>query len=120
MLCSNHAYSPDLPPAAMASDLESLLLGNVLSTPFRKQLTRWMEANVTGLDRLRANLPPGWRAADKTGSDGTHMSNDVAVLWPTARPPIVVTAYITQCVGGERKRATMLAEIDRTVREALA
>jgi hypothetical protein len=31
-----------------------------------------------------------------------------------------VTAYITQCIGPESKRATMLAEIGRMAREALA
>ncbi len=106
-------------PAAMAGDLKSVLLGNVLSAVSREQLTQWMEANQTGLDRLRANLPEGWRAADKTGSNGTHTSNDIAVLWPPETRPIIVTAYITQCFGPERKRAAMLAEIGRLVKELL-
>jgi beta-lactamase class A len=77
------------------------------------------EENLTGLDRLRANLPTGWRAADKTGANGEHTSNDMAVLWPPGRPPVVVTAYITQCRGPEDKRAAMLADIGRLVREVL-
>jgi beta-lactamase class A len=100
--------------------LKSVLLGGALSAPSREQLTRWMEANVTGLDRLRAKLPEGWRAADKTGSNGSHTSNDIAVLWPPGRPAIVVAAYITQCSGPETKRAGMLADIGRVVREAVA
>ena len=107
-------------PAAMAGDLKSVLLGNVLSLISREKLTLWMEANLTGLDRLRANLPEGWRAADKTGSNGKHTSNDIAVLWPVGKPPIIVAAYITQCTGPESKRATMLAEIGRLVRESRA
>jgi beta-lactamase class A len=107
-------------PAAMANDLRSVLLGDVLSPASREQLTRWMEANLTGLDRLRADLPPGWRAADKTGSNGSHTSNDIAVLWPPERRPILIAAYITQCSGPESKRAAMLSEIGRSVRGALA
>ncbi len=105
-------------PTAMAGDLQKLLLGNALAPSSKDQLTQWMEANLTGLDRLRANLPGGWRAADKTGSNGEHTSNDIAVLWPTGRPPIIVTAFITQCAGPETKRAAMLAEIGRLVHTA--
>jgi beta-lactamase class A len=106
-------------PAAMADDLKSVLLGDVLSLASRNRLTSWMQENLTGLDRLRANLPAGWRAADKTGANGEHTSNDIAVLWPAGRPPVIVTAYITQCPDPESKRAAMLAEISRLVREPL-
>jgi beta-lactamase class A len=106
-------------PTAMAGDLQSVLLGDILSTPSRNQLTLWMEANLTGLERLRAALPADWRAADKTGANGEHTSNDIAVLWPPGGPPVIVAAYITQCMGPESKRAAMLAEIGRLVREPL-
>jgi beta-lactamase class A len=106
-------------PAAMAGDLQSVLLGNVLTRHSRNQLTRWMEANLTGLERLRAKLPASWRAADKTGANGEHTSNDIAVIWPFGKPPIIVAAFITQCTGPESKRAAMLAEIGELVRESL-
>lgn len=104
-------------PGAMVRDLQSVLLGNVLSRSSRDRLVRWMTANLTGLDRLRANLPPDWRAADKTGANGEHTSNDIAMLWPGRRPPLIVAAYITQCAGPESKRAAMLAAIGALVRE---
>jgi beta-lactamase class A len=106
-------------PTAMAGDLNSILLGEVLTRPSRNQLTTWMEANVTGLDRLRAKLPAGWRAVDKTGANGEHTSNDIAVLWPIGKPPIIVAAYITQCTGPESKRAAILAKIGELVRESV-
>lgn len=106
-------------PAAMADDLKSILLGNVLSPASRNQLTQWMGANQTGLTRLRADLPTGWHAADKTGSNGEHTSNDIAVFWPAQRPPIVITAYITQCPGPETKRGALLAEIGKLVRATI-
>ncbi len=106
-------------PEAMAGDLKSVLLGDALSPASRDQLTLWMQANLTGLDRLRAKLPEGWRAADKTGSNGEHTTNDVAVLWPPARPPIIVATYITQCPGPESKRAGMLAQVGRLTRKTL-
>jgi len=90
----------------------------VLSQASRNQLTLSMEGCRTGLDRLRAMLPAGWRAADRTGSNGTHTSNDIAVLWPPGKPPIIVAAYITQCPGPETRRTAMLAEIGRLVAQA--
>ncbi len=106
-------------PAAMTDDMNSVLPGNVLSSVSREQLTHWMEANLTGLERLRATLPEGWRAADKTGSNGEHTSNDIAVLWPVGKPPIIIAAYITQCAGPESKRSAMLADIGRLARKSL-
>lgn len=117
----NESHAGDLrdttSPGAMVGDLKSVLLGNLLSRPSRDQLTLWMEANLTGLERLRAKLPAGWRAADKTGANGEHTSNDIAVLWPSDKPPIIVAAYITQCAGPESKRVAMLAKIGELVRE---
>ncbi|PKU24748.1 class A beta-lactamase [Telmatospirillum siberiense] len=106
-------------PMAMAGNLESVLLKGVLSPASRDQLTAWMEQNQTGLDRLRAGLPQGWRVADKTGANGEHTSNDIAVFWPEGRPPLIAAAYITQCPGPESKRAAMLAEIGRLARVSL-
>jgi beta-lactamase class A len=106
-------------PRAMAGNLKSVLLGRVLSQNSRDQLTQWMVANLTGLERLRKGLPEGWRAADKTGANGENTSNDIAVFWPTGRPPIIVTAYITQCAGPESKRTEMLAKIGELVRGPL-
>ncbi len=106
-------------PTAMAGDLKSVLLGNVLSLRSRDKLAYWMEASLTGHERLRAKLPAKWRVADKTGANGEHTSNDIAVIWPTGKPPIIVAAYITQCAGPESKRAAMLAEIGRLVKESI-
>ena len=106
-------------PDAMVSDLKSVLLGDVLTPVSRDQLTQWMEANLTGLGRLRAKLPKSWRAADKTGSNGEHTTNDIAVVWPPDRSPVIVAAYITQCPGPESTRNRMLAAIGTTVSEVL-
>jgi beta-lactamase class A len=106
-------------PSAMANDLHAILLGDVLSSGLRNRITHWMQDCVTGLDRLRAHLPAGWRAADRTGSSGTHTSNDVGVFWPPNAPPVIVAAFITQCAGPEARRTTMLARIGELVVESL-
>jgi beta-lactamase class A len=106
-------------PVAMVANLQSVLLGNVLTSDSRLLLTGWMEACETGLTRLRAHLPQGWHAADKTGSNGEHTTNDIAVFWPTNRPPVLIAAYLTQCHGPESKRSDAVAQIAQWTREAL-
>jgi beta-lactamase class A len=102
-------------PAAMVDDLNRVLLRNVLTPAPRKQITSWMEGNQTGLDKLRATLPAGWRAADKTGNNGENTMNDIAVFWPEKKKPIIVAAYITQCEGPDSKRVAMLQQIGKVV-----
>ena len=106
-------------PDAMVGDLKSVLLGDVLMPASRDRLTQWMVANLTGLDRLRAKLPKRWRVADKTGSNGQHTTNDIAVLWAPGKSPVIVAAYITQCPGPESKRNGMLGAIGTMVSEVL-
>jgi len=105
-------------PDAMAADLRAVVLGDVLSDASRAQLTASMGASVTGLDRLRAHIPATWRALDKTGTNGVHTSNDIAVFWPPGKSPVIVTTYLTQCLGPEAKRVAVLAEVGRLVAEA--
>ena len=56
----------------------------------------WLVANKTGDARLRAGLPADWRVGDKTGSGEHGTTNDVGVIWPPDRAPLVVTAYLTR------------------------
>jgi beta-lactamase class A len=106
-------------PVAMAANLQKILLGTVLMPDSRNQMVQWLQGSLTGLDRLRAKLPANWHAADKTGTNGTHTSNDIAVFWPEGNAPVIVTAYITQCTGPEAKRAAMLAHIGELVMASL-
>jgi beta-lactamase class A len=81
-------------PSAMAGSLRRFLLGDVLSPASREQLTSWMRDCKTGRDLLRAGMPTGWTVADKTGNDGKAMLVDIAVAWPGAGKPLLITAYI--------------------------
>jgi beta-lactamase class A len=100
-------------PAAMAANLDRLLLGDALSAPSRQQLTAWMLANRTGDRRLRAGLPGDWRVADKTGGGGNAATNDIAVLWPPGRAPIVVAVYFAQSSAPDEARNGVVAEVGR-------
>ncbi len=82
-------------PEAFVRVLNRLLLGDALSAASRQRLTGWLVACETGAARLRAGVPAGWRAGDKTGTGDNAACNDVAILWPPARPPILIAAFLS-------------------------
>jgi len=86
-------------PAAMIANMRELLVGERLSTASREQLIAWLVANKTGDARLRAGLPTHWRVGDKTGTGDRGTANDIAIVWPTGRAPILVATYLTGATG---------------------
>jgi beta-lactamase class A len=107
-------------PAAMRNNLQVLALDDALSDASRDQLVKWMIGNRTGNARLRAGLPVGWRCGDKTGSGERGTTNDVGVLWPPGRKPIIVSIYLTEtAITGDRRNA-ILADVGRATAAAFA
>ena len=106
-------------PAAMLGNLRELTLGSALSATSRAQLTVWLRANRTGDRRLRAGLPPGWLAGEKTGAGENGTNNDVGLLWPPAgAAPVLVTAYLTEGVADGTVRDAALADVATAVAAA--
>jgi len=105
-------------PAAMVGSLRALLLGPALRPGSRARLEGWLAACTTGRTRLRAGLPPGWAVGDKTGSGQRGTANDVAILRPPHRAPILVAAYLTGSTASDAGRDAVLAEVGRIVAEA--
>jgi beta-lactamase class A len=100
-------------PLAMADTLRKIILGDALSMPSREQLIAWLVDCKTGDKRLRAGLPAGWRVGDKTGTGGHNATNDVAVIWPPGRGPLIVTAYYVDANASADDRNAVIAEIGR-------
>jgi beta-lactamase class A len=107
-------------PMAMAKNLRILATGAALSAASRDQLIAWLVACKTGDAKLRAGLPKPWRVGDKTGSGGHGSSNDVAVIWPADRPPLIIAAYLTQTSAPDEKLNAAHAAVGRAVASALA
>jgi beta-lactamase class A len=100
-------------PSAMLNNLHATVLGNVLSPDSRLRLVAWLVACQTGAKRLRAGFPPDWKAGDKTGSGNNGVANDIAVIWPPGRAPLIVTAYFAESQIGDDQRDSVLAEVGR-------
>lgn len=83
-------------PMAMGHSLYRLALGDALPLQQREQLQHWLLGNTTGAARIKAGIPPGWKIGDKTGSGDYGTANDIAVLWPPQRSPVIMAIYTTQ------------------------
>lgn len=83
-------------PQALATTLQKLALGNALPPPGRALLINWLQNNTTGATTIRAGVPKTWKVGDKTGTAGYGGRNNVAILWPPNRPPIILAIMSTK------------------------
>lgn len=107
-------------PRAMAELVRRITTGDLLKPDSRARMVDWMVATQTGAHRLRAGTPEGWRIGNKTGTgraEGTtNKVNDLAIVFPPAREPIVIAAYFDSgeyTAQTERRHEDVLAEVGR-------
>jgi len=98
-------------PAAMLGDMRKILLDDALSQPSRAQLLRWLDANQTGGQRLRAGVPADWLVGDKTGSGDRGTANAIAILRPPGRAPILAAVYLTESTASMEARNATIASV---------
>nr|O69395.1 RecName: Full=Beta-lactamase Toho-2; Flags: Precursor [Escherichia coli]BAA28282.1 beta-lactamase [Escherichia coli] len=68
---------------------------------------------------IRAGLPTSWTVGDKTGSGDYGTTNDIAVIWPQGRAPLVLVTYFTQPQQNAESRRDVLASAARIIAEGL-
>ncbi|MFG1942818.1 class A beta-lactamase [Nonomuraea sp. NPDC048826] len=82
-------------PRHMAGNLRKLTVGDALVAADRERLTGWLRATETGKARIRAGLPRGWTAGDKTGTGGVYgTASDIAIAWPPSGAPVILAVYV--------------------------
>lgn len=112
-------------PAAMARTVATIIYGDVLPEAARAELKGWMIATETGLRRVRAGLPEGWIAGDKTGTSGLIGSEgnyiDIGFAeGPKGRSPITFACYFRarQANDDMQARAELaLSRVGKVVKE---
>ena len=102
-------------PRAMVDLMQGLLCGDALSPAGRAQLLDWLRACETGRERLRAGAPADWSVGDKTGTGRRGAANDVAILSPPGRAPVLVAAYLSDGPAPTPTLAAAHADIARRV-----
>ena len=107
-------------PAAMARNLDVVLLGKALSDASRKRLETWMFDNTITDTLLRAGMPEGWRVADKSGAGGNGTRNDIGVITRPGAAPLLAAVYYTQAPGDMAGRDRVLADAGRIIARTFA
>ncbi|MFI6073908.1 class A beta-lactamase [Actinoplanes sp. NPDC051343] len=100
-------------PRAFGRDLRAYALGWELCPGDRGELVALLRANTTGGNTIRAGVPAGWTVGDKTGTASYGSRNDIAVLWPPAGAPIVLTVFTTHDDPGAATDDALVAEATR-------
>jgi beta-lactamase class A len=106
-------------PAAMASSLQKLLRGDVLSLTSTEQLKAWMFGNTTGATRLKAGFDKNWLIGDKTGTGPNGAVNDVAIVFPRGLPPFIIVVFYTGSKAASEVKNSAIAEVARITENVL-
>jgi len=96
-------------PRALAVSLRAFALGNALPEDKRQVLVDIMRANTTGDENIRAGVP-GWPVADKTGTAEYGTRNDIGVVWPPNRAPIVISVLTDRAAKDAKIDNALLAQ----------
>lgn len=112
-------------PAAMARTVAKIVYGDVLPEAERAELKSWMVETETGLRRVRAGLPEGWVAGDKTGSSGLIGTEynyiDIGFAeGPKGQPPITFACYFRargQVEDMQARAELALSRVGRIIKE---
>jgi len=107
-------------PAAMCADMQRLVLGSVVSESSQHQLEDWLRHSETGTLMIRARVPKEWTVGDKTGRCGNGAINDVAIIRPPGRAPLLVAIYSNGLTSSADDRAATVAEAARVIVEFLS
>lgn len=97
-------------PTAMLASMNRFLVGDALTPASRALLQGWMINCRTGAQRLPASIPDGARIGHKTGSGERGTSNDIAIVWPAGREPVLITTYLTGSPARPGERDAVIAE----------
>ena len=120
---ANRRYQKDVrdtaTPMGMATTLDSLVSGRLLSSESTRWVLNVMSHTATFPDRLKAGVPPGWAIAHKTGTSGTWKgvtvaTNDVGILTAPDGRTVALAVFIADSRAPESNRAALMATLARS------
>jgi beta-lactamase class A len=106
-------------PGSMLADMTRILTGDVLSRSSRRQLEDWLQRNKTGAAMIRAGVPTNWIIGNKTGRGANGATNDIAIMRPPDRAPVLLAIYSVGSTESANDRAAAIAEVAKIAAESL-
>lgn len=84
-------------PQIIAKDLNKIAFEKkVLNKKYQLIFKKWLQENDTGKNRIAFSIPKEWKVGDKTGTCEYGTTNDVAIIWPKNKKPIIISVLYTQ------------------------
>lgn len=91
-----------------------------LSPSSKEKLLGWMFTSPTGMGRIKAGVPAGWRVAHKTGTGGYGPTNDIGLLYPPTGSPIMLAVYYHGVrASSDAENEAVIADVTRLTLSAL-
>lgn len=106
-------------PRTFATDLAGLAVGDLLPHERRERFDGWLRGSATGDGLVRAGVPDGWTVGDKSGTGDYGTRNDIAVVWPPHRAPIVLAVFGTKQKNNATPDDALVAAAAKTALTAL-
>ncbi|WP_434221145.1 class A beta-lactamase [Heyndrickxia oleronia] len=106
-------------PRALATSLKAFTLSDLLPAKKRVILTDWMKGNTTGDKLIRAGAPKGWEVGDKSGAGSYGTRNDIAIVWPPNREPIIIAILSSRDTKDAAYNDELIARAAKLVFKAL-
>lgn len=100
---------------ALATSLQAFAVSDLLSDNKRKLFNDWLQGNATGDTLIRAGAPEDWIVGDKSGAGSYGTRNDIAVVWPPNRKPIVIAIMSRHDTEDAKYDDELIAEAARII-----
>ena len=106
-------------PRALAASLQAFAVGDMLSSEKKALLNDWLAGNTTGDHLIRAGVPEAWAVGDKSGAASYGTRNDIAIVRPPDRSPIVIAILSDRRSKDAEYDDALIAEAAKAVINAL-
>lgn len=97
-------------PKAIAQDLREIALGVQLPRDKEKFFKQLLLENTTGKNLIAAGVPEGTIVGDKSGAAQYGTRNDIAILYPENRKPIILVVFSNKSDKDAQYQDELIAE----------
>lgn len=106
-------------PRALATSLQTYVISDLLPSEKQALIKDWLVGNTTGDTLIRAGVPKDWVVGDKSGAGSYGTRNDIAIVWPPDRDPIVIAILSDRNIEDATYDDALIAEAAKIVINAL-
>ena len=107
-------------PKALATTLKVFGISEYLPVDKQEIFTNWLKGNTTGDSLIRAGVPEGWEVGDKSGAGSYGTRNDIAIVWPPNREPIVIAIMSSRTEENASFNDELIAKATKVIAQAFS